>query len=179
MDVLSWLTRPPELPSGMPEEPTRIMLRAATEADSDLLFDWVNRPDCLDNKLKTPGPIERSAHDAWLVDRLASLDCGIWIIELEAVPVGQIRLEKRAEGLDVDIYLDNAARGRGIAAVALEAARSEAGRLWPGVPLVARIKPENVESHRLFIKSGYCDVAGAPDHVVYRRDPDVPKQAKQ
>lgn len=156
-----------------------MMLRAATEADGGLLFDWVNRPDCLDNKLKTPSPIERSEHDAWLDDRLASPDSGIWIIEQDAVPVGQIRLEKRAGGLYVDIYLDNAARGHGIAAVALEAARAEAGRLWPGVPLLARIKPQNMESRRLFTNAGYGDVKVAPDHMIYRRDPAIPKKGKQ
>ena len=73
---------------------------------------------------------------------------------------------------------DDAARGGGIAAMALEAARSEAAGLWPGIPLVARIKPENMASRRLFARAGYGRVTVAPDHMIYRRDPAMAQPVK-
>ena len=178
-DTLALLPRTTELVCDVSKEPKRTMLRAATETDGDLLFKWVNQPDSLENKLKTSGPVERSTHVAWLDDRLASPDCRIWIIEQDRVPVGQIRLEGGAQGMEVDIYLDSAARGRGIAATAIKAAGVEASRLWPGVPLIARIKRENMPSRRLFAKVGYREVTSDGDHMIYRRDPAVPKQGKR
>lgn len=179
MDALSLLTRRPELLLDTTGEPTRITLRLATSLDGDRLFDWVNRQDCLDNKLKTQGPVSRQEHDAWLDNRLASDDSIIWIVERDGAPVGQIRLEKRGRGLDVDIYLDISARGSGIAAVALETARTQAARLWPGIALVARIKLENMVSRRLFAKAGYCKVAIDQDHMIYSRDPAVMKRGRE
>jgi len=142
-------------------------LRVARQADAKLLFDWVNRPDSLAVKFDTQGPIPWETHAAWLAARLVDPDTGLWIIEQQGQPVGQVRFERREAGLEVDIFVTPEARGRGVALRMLAAAaRSCAGR-WPGLPLVARIKTGNVASERLFAAAGFVLAERRDDHAVY------------
>ncbi|HUU24575.1 MAG TPA: GNAT family N-acetyltransferase [Methyloceanibacter sp.] len=172
LDVIALLTRQPELLSENPREALEVRLRPATESDSDLLLEWVNSADSLAHKLQTSKPISRAAHEAWLASRLVSPDAGIWIAETtSAAVVGQVRLEKRNDTLEVDIYVDPSFRGSGVAKRMLDAARLEAGRRWPGVAMVARVKNDNWASRRLFNRAGYGGMVQVRDHVLLRRDP--------
>ena len=171
VDVLSLITRRPEILDTNSVQTTDVELRPATKDDAARLLDWVNQPDSLANKLKTRGPIAKEAHCAWFRERQASADCEIWIAERDGVAIGQVRLDRCGADLEVDIYVDQSARGRGAALAMLDAARTCAGAQWPGHTLVARIKPDNWASRRLFAKAGYGNVTVAPDHLIYRREP--------
>src|SRR5689334_23187327 len=96
-----------------------IALRRAVEADSSLLFQWVNRKDSLAGKLLTRGPIDRHEHEQWFARRLADPDTFLWIVESQDKPVGQLRLMKRARAYEVDIYVEAAGRRVGAAKAAL------------------------------------------------------------
>lgn len=171
LEAVALLTRRPDLlGTALPKTPA-FQLRPAAQDDMDRLYEWVNRPDSLANKLDTADAIARDAHCAWFKQRLASADAAVWIAESGDVALGQVRLERKGENLEVDIYLDEAARSKGIAAAMLEAARVRAAKLWPGKTLVARIKPDNWPSRRLFARAGYGRVTVAPDHLIYYRDP--------
>ena len=168
-DVLALLTREPErLASGRRDAPA-VRLRAAACADGGQLFDWLNRTDSLTHRLATPGPVARPDHDAWFAARLASRDTAIWIAESGGKAVGQVRLERGFDGLEVSIYVDDAVRGHGVAKAMLDNARAAAAKRWPGVDLVARIKPDNWPSRRLFARAGYGRVTAAPGHLIYYR----------
>ncbi len=171
MDVLALLTRKPGLIDGIVQAPDDVLLRPATAGDVELLFAWVNSPDSLANKLATTGPIPRDEHVAWFAETLAKPMAAIWIVEHEGRPAGQVRLEKRGKALEVDIYVDASQRGRGLGVAMLEAARAKAAERWPGVPLLARVRPENWASRRLFAKAGYGAMVVAQDHLILRRDP--------
>jgi len=171
MDALALVTRRSELLDDRPAAVAPVALRPATAVDSGLLFDWVNRPDSLAVSLKTGGPVGRDNHEAWFAARLADPDTGIWIAERDDVPVGQVRLQRRGVALEVSIYVDGAARGEGAAARMLDLARAEAGKRWPGVPLLARVKPDNAASRRLFTRAGYGRMVVARDHIILHRDP--------
>lgn len=175
LDVIALLTRRPDLLEERPAPRAAVSLRPATTADAALLHGWVNRPDSLANKLATADAIPRDAHETWLAAKLDSEDAAIWIGEINGDPVGQVRLERRGDGLEVDIYVDGAARGQGAGIAMLEAARTEAAARWPGVPLLARIKPENMASRRLFTRAGYGSMTVAPDHVILRRAAAAPE----
>jgi len=177
MDVLALLTRRPELLDEGTVETAAIQLRPAQSTDTDLLFAWVNSPDKRAVALKTTGRVARETHDAWFAARLASPQAGIWIAENGGRPVGQARLEQKDGALEVDIYVDGNARERGVGTAILDALRLEAARRWPGVPLLARIKADNMASRRLFAKAGYGRVVVAPDHLIFHRDPARPEEA--
>lgn len=173
-DVLALLTREPERLSSDRPAPPPVRLRAAIAADGGQLFEWVNRPDSLVHKLATDGPIARADHDAWFAARLVASDTAIWVAEMDEAAVGQVRLEQRRDGLEVDIYVDDAARGSGVAKAMLDQARAAAADRWPGVDLIARVKPGNWPSRRLFARAGYGHVTVAPGHLVYTRSAASP-----
>ena len=151
----------------------RLALRPAAAADAALLLDWVNRPDSLAGKLATAGPIDPSSHRAWLADRLARADCMIWIIERDRAPVGQVRIERKAADFEVDVYVEPGARRRSVAREAVGAALAAHAARFPGVAVLARVKPDNLASQRLFARLGFALIARAGDHLVYRHDQDV------
>ena len=178
LDVIALLTRRPDLLSDEPEEPPFVRLRAAETKDVGLLFDWVNRPEKLATAFKTTAPIPRAEHEAWFASRLASPEAEIWIaLDAGGAPVGQARLEKRDGALEVDLFVVPAARGHGAASVILELLRGEAAKRWPGLPLIARIRPDNWSSRRAFAKAGYGDALMARSQLVLRREPLGPSRA--
>jgi spore coat polysaccharide biosynthesis protein SpsF len=171
MDALALVTRRPELLNDRPGAAPPVALRAARAADSGLLFEWVNRPDSLAASFKTAAPVPRDTHEAWFAARLADAATGIWIAERAGAPVGQVRLQRRGASLEVSIYVDAAARGGGMAARMLDLVRAEAARRWHGLGLVARIKPDNAASRRLFTRAGYGRMVVERDHIVLHREP--------
>ena len=145
-------------------------LRPAAIADRDLLYDWVNRPDSLDNKLRTREPIDLATHGAWLHARLSDPDTRISIVMETNEPIGQVRLQRGGCGCEVDIYIVARARGRGVGRRALQA-HVEATAAWrSGSPLIARVRSDNLASRRLFSAMGFHIHKQFDDHVVYRYD---------
>jgi len=142
-------------------------LRPAREGDGRTLFAWVNNPDSLAAKLRTRTAIAWEDHRRWLAARLADPDTGLWIAEVGGEPAGQVRLQAGAGGMEVDVYVAPSHRGRGLGLTLLGHAADEARRRWPGRPLLARVKPDNRASRRLFERAGYELSATAPDHLVY------------
>lgn len=171
MDALALVTRRPELLDDRPGAMAPVRLRPAGTADCDRLFDWVNRPDSLAASLRTSAPVPRATHEAWFAARLADPDTGLWIAERDGAPVGQVRLQRKSAALEVSIYVESAARGAGTATRMLDLARAEAAKRWPGLGLVARIKPDNAASRRLFTRAGYGRMVVERDHIVLHREP--------
>lgn len=130
-------------------------LRTATAGDATALFTWVNSPDCLANKRHTSEPVSWDDHVAWLERLLNNPAARLWIVERDAVPVGQVRFAPDASGARaVDIYIVPAARG-GTARQALQQALRLAAEIWPGQTVEAEVMAHNVASHRLFSRLGF------------------------
>ncbi len=168
MDALSVLTRRPEIMETRKSKSVEVNLRTVAHSDAYLLFEWVNFPDNLVNKLETSDPIPRSSHETWLGKKLKDQDTAIWIGMVGDQPVGQVRLERRGDALEVDIFVAVEGRGRGIALAMLDAVKVKAAARWPNFDLLARIKPENWASRHLFAKAGYGKTLVESNHLVMR-----------
>ena len=168
MDALSVLTRRPEIMETRKSKSVEVNLRTVAHSDADLLFEWVNFPDNLVNKLETSDPIPRSSHETWLGKKLKDQDTAIWIGMVGDQPVGQVRLERRGDALEVDIFVAVEGRGRGIALAMLDAVQVKAAARWPNCDLLARVKPENWASRHLFAKAGYGKTLVESNHLVMR-----------
>jgi len=147
----------------------RLTLRAATNDDSALLFGWVNSPDSLASKLLTVEAIDRADHDRWLEQRLSEQGTQLWIAESDGKPVGQVRLQQEPAGIGVDIYVAPDCRGRGVGKAMLSQAGDRSREVWPGLPLLARVRVENDASIALFKGAGFVPSEDCKDHLMFVR----------
>jgi RimJ/RimL family protein N-acetyltransferase len=144
-----------------------VVLRQAKPADCELLFNWVNERDSLAAKLVTTGPIARAEHEKWFAARLADPETFLWIIESGGEPIGQLRLMKKIDAYEVDIYVVGGQRQAGVARQALTSGVDMLSGQRPSAIVRARVKPDNVGSQRLFERAGFLLAARHGGHLVY------------
>jgi RimJ/RimL family protein N-acetyltransferase len=136
-----------------------VSLRPAGPADAALLLEWANDPAAR-RASGDRATIEPTTHAAWFATRLADPSTyRIWIGQTGDGPVGVVRFERLDErSVEVSIEVAPEARGRGLShallAAGLEAARQDFDR--PSV--VARVRPDNERSVRLFERAGFSAV---------------------
>ncbi len=121
-------------------------LRKATIEDARRLFEWRNDPVTRAVSVNQT-PVDWHDHLAWLMQSLDSPLREILIAE-DGVPLGTVRLDKDIR-TEVSITLAPAARGHGQGAVILQLATAGTG------PFVARIRPDNKASQKVFEKAGF------------------------
>ncbi|MDB2324458.1 GNAT family N-acetyltransferase [Alphaproteobacteria bacterium] len=132
-----------------------LMIRPAVIADAALLLSWVNSADSLRWKQHTAGPVSPMDHDNWLRSRLADPATKIWIIVINGVDIGQVRLEKKADFVYTDIYLIPAARGNNNASAGLNNALKEYSVIQGDQQFCALVHIDNKSSQNLFSRNGF------------------------
>lgn len=147
----------------------RLTLRPADAGDCERLLAWANSPDCLANKRLTQGPIAPETHRQWLDRRLADPGTLLLIAEDDGVPVGQVRLQQRDGAYDVDIYVTEPARQRGVAVAAIDGAARRLGAREPQARLRAHVGADNAASARLFAALGFRATAVVDGFAVFER----------
>ncbi len=145
-------------------------------SDARLLFGWVNDPESLARKERTVAPIPWDHHQGWLAERLDDDDTLMFIVENNEAPAGQVRLQRRGDAFEIDIYVVPGARRRGLAKTAIAAALVALEEIRPGANARARVKSDNQASIRLFESLGFEkatgeDEYGEGEYLVYRRGP--------
>jgi RimJ/RimL family protein N-acetyltransferase len=162
-----------------------VELRPATDADADLLLDWANDPVTRAAGFH-PALIDRGTHIGWLAARLASPKTRIWIGMRrgrdgepagQVDPVGQVRLEVDERGVaEVGIAVAPRARGQGVGGSLLDAglAAARADSAFGARRFLARVRPDNAASVRLFRAAGFAEVSrdrvNGIDCLVFERD---------
>lgn len=142
-------------------------LRRASASDAVLLFEYVNMPDCLAQKLKTVAPVSWDDHRRWLSLRLSDPDTMLFVIESDGKPAGQVRLQRGSDGVpEVDIYVTREARHRQVARAALTAAIDDWQKAFDGETIRAYIKSSNGASLALFKSLRFNQVSAHFEHVV-------------
>ena len=129
-------------------------LRPATRADSDLLYEWRTEGETAD---WYEGPqTSVKDHDAWLYDRLDNPCVHIWIVEVDGIPVGVVRLDSNDE-LSIEIAPNQ--RGKGLGTEAIE----KACELAPG-RVKANVDWTNREARKAFTAAGFVE---RPDVIFF------------
>lgn len=150
-----------------------LSLRVAGSGDRDLLLAWANDAETRAASFH-PGHIDRATHAAWFAHRLAKSDGRIWIGLVDGLPIGQIRVDRDAEGRgEVSISVAEEARGRGLARGLLLAGMAAAARDLGVTTFVALVRPDNARSLALFRRAGFRDEAegernGIPCRIMVR-----------
>lgn len=144
-----------------------ILLRRATEADSERLFEWRNH-EAVRQYSGNPALIPWDTHIAWLAQTLTDptrilLIGERWRSDLGTKtaipePIGILRYdlsEKSAEAC-VSIYLVPERIGQGLGAPLLRAGSAWLKQTYPALRYIhATIRPENAASLRAFEKADY------------------------
>lgn len=127
--------------------------RPCEERDIFILFQWVNDRDVRANAVDT-SPIEWSDHRRWFEQIRTSTMNHIWIMELDGVPVAQVRLDSEGEAAIVSYSVDSDFRGRGFGRLAVEHAVDTASLLGFQT-LRAVVRRTNSASMRIFESVGF------------------------
>ena len=134
-----------------------INIRYANKEDSSLFLEWVNKSDSLEVKIENNNVISEAEHNKWFIERLNDNDTHVWIItNKDNVPIGQIRFQRKVNKyFDIDIYIVEEERRRGIAGKALNIASESLNSVF----LRAIVKKNNLRSLNFFLNNGFKKIS--------------------
>ncbi|HIO64400.1 MAG TPA: N-acetyltransferase [Dehalococcoidia bacterium] len=130
-----------------------VTLRAATDDDCQVVFDWANDPLARSMSFNSI-LIDWEEHQRWFAESLLSETRQLFIGMEGAERVGMVRLDQTKEDFVVSLNVAPSVRGRGLGPqllVAIETASKGMG----ANKLVAYIRPDNSPSVRCFEAVGY------------------------
>ena len=129
-----------------------LKVRQAVKSDMEQFLAWHNDPVVLANSL-TESRIEMANHQRWYLQKLASADCGLYVVEYDSEPAGQFRFDSDGSEATINYSLAAVFRGRGLATESMMRAIAAFHNDHAQVTsLVAFVKPDNVASCRVFEK---------------------------
>lgn len=134
-------------------------IRPATAEDKLLCWQWAGDPVVRHNSFN-PAPIPWHVHEAWFENKLASCECRFWIMQIGALPVGQIRYDRVGDGVaELSYSIAPGFRGMQLGTALLKATAELAGREL-GVSSVRGVAfTDNPASRRAMINAGFETVA--------------------
>lgn len=133
----------------------KMYLRKAKMEDVDLLFGWVNdksvRENSFDGHL-----ISYDEHVSWFKRMMDDPDQVQYILMLDDIPVGQIRLccDKDIAVISYSIAQSQRGKGYGSDIIKLVTEKIKEDRL-DIKKVVGRVKPNNIASVKCFISNGF------------------------
>jgi len=132
-----------------------VYLRNATKEDMDLLYKWVNDPVVRNNSFNTE-PIPYNNHVSWFNRIMADSSVLLYILMDDDTPVGQIRLSVDEKEAEIGYSIASEFRGKGYGHIILQLVANEVRKNHIEIErLVAKVKPDNIASNKLFKAEGY------------------------
>lgn len=145
-------------------------LREARSSDIDLIFEWANDPEVRKQSFHSEF-IAYSTHTAWFSSALQSEDMRIYIMVSEGMPVGQVRLNLKADGTaEIGYLIAPAYRGKGFGKRIIELVEQQARHITGIRQMVAWVKASNVPSCKVFEKCGYSVCRMDEEKCIFVRD---------
>lgn len=148
-----------------------LALRPADASDSPALLAWRNDREAREASISVD-PITQQEHGAWFEGILHDADRHLYIAELDGHRIGMCRFDVTDAGAEVSINLNPDYRGRGLArpvlAAAIDRFRAEVSA---NTVLVARIRPSNPASIRIFGELGFRRTSSDGDFERYTTAP--------
>jgi UDP-2,4-diacetamido-2,4,6-trideoxy-beta-L-altropyranose hydrolase len=139
-----------------------LTLRPVTRDDVLPVWRLANAPSVRLNSLSSD-PIPLDTHIRWFREKLASPGTRMWALDLAGLIAGLIRYDRAGEDTaSVHFSVPLPFRGRGLGTMLLKRTRKLAGEELGVKRLEAVVRQENAASARVFIKSGFTQVASKP-----------------
>ncbi|MCX8175509.1 MAG: GNAT family N-acetyltransferase [Candidatus Micrarchaeota archaeon] len=135
-----------------------VSLRPASHSDIRKIYEWRNHPSVRKNSFQTK-KINLREHIAYWERRLKDSNRHSFIIVSGKDDCGLLRIDPCQDVHEIHILIAPEYQGRGIGALAVALAKQKAAEL--GIrKLIARVKPGNIPSQRIFLKNGF---SGGPE----------------
>jgi UDP-2,4-diacetamido-2,4,6-trideoxy-beta-L-altropyranose hydrolase len=134
--------------------PFALSVRKAQPEDAFMIWQWANDPVTRQNSFRQDA-ISWDSHEIWYSHKVADPQVGIWVLECEGIPVGQIRYDRIDGTAEISITVGSGYRGRGFSTALLRLTRDLAMQCLRVNRLVAYVFPENYASCRAFLSAGY------------------------
>ncbi|MFH2106797.1 MAG: GNAT family N-acetyltransferase [Candidatus Micrarchaeota archaeon] len=133
-----------------------ISLRRVVAEDIRMIFEWRNHP-LIRSRMFDSSELKLENHVAYWQKKLADPYFYSFIISSGGQEVGFAKLEKMEDGYDVGIFINPSKQKKGMGTEAISAIIAEARKI--GIKkLIARIKPDNVASQKIFEKNKFVAV---------------------
>lgn len=132
----------------------KIFLSKVNKSDLKLLLSWANEQYKEGLKINTKKKITLEEHRKWFHTTNNNEFNFFYMIHYKKNKVGQIRLEKKRNLFEIDIFIDKSYRRNNIAAFALKFAISNVNVSYPKC-FLARVKSTNIASIKFFKKLGF------------------------
>ena len=132
-------------------------IRLAKKSDMLMLYNWFNQIDSIQNKLITKKKISKEEHILWYKNSLKNENRFIWIIEEEALAIGQLRfdIDEDEKLCFIDIYIEKNYRNKKYGKEAIFSARKYISKKRRLKYLVALVLRSNVNSFNFFSSMGF------------------------
>lgn len=132
-----------------------VRLRKANYADMDVLYEWANDSVVRNNSFCSK-PISYETHKVWFNRIMSDPMTHQYILMDNSMAVGQIRLCVTGEEAEISYSIAKEFRGQGYGRILLrltvEEVRTNHSEI---VKLIAKVKPDNISSNKLFCSEGY------------------------
>ena len=131
----------------------KVRLRKVKWEDLNIIYEWRNDPEVRKNSF-SQDEIKPEEHNRYWLERLAKDDAYSFIVVSEEEDVGLIRLDKMGDSYEVHIMIAPDRQGKGFGTAAIAKAKETAKNL--GIEkLIARVKPGNIASEKIFTDNGF------------------------
>lgn len=130
-------------------------LREVRPEDCKLLFEWANEKEVRKNSFSS-AEISYEEHKEWFQRLLSREDCKQYIYCVDGIDVGQVRVSINGENAEIGYSICSDKRGYGYGKSMIELLKKRIKEDVPQVQvLVAKVKTENIASHKVFVGLGY------------------------
>lgn len=134
---------------------SNLNIRRAEEGDLGQYFRWVNEAQTRRNSFHTQS-IDFETHKAWFYGKLHNAESYLYVVEKDAIPIGQVRFDLNADVAEVSFSLDECFRGTGVGGELLKIALHELSDDCKHVNYIsAKVKVDNIASNRIFLNLGF------------------------
>lgn len=148
-------------------------LRPAVLDDMSHFFAWANDSVVRANSHNSEF-ISWADHQVWFRNKMLSVDCKIYVLETDKLPIGQIRFDRVGAYASIDYSLDATVRGRNWGRILIKLGIEKIWNDWPIVRLRAEVKVTNVASATVFRQTGFSDhESRSADCLVFQKERDT------
>jgi len=143
-----------------------VKIESARPEDCEKFFEWANDPEVRANAF-LPQAISFPDHFAWFHNKLLQEHEHLFVLKFNGSSLGQVRFEETSNGnvmLHYSIGRDWRGNGLGRKIVKLGMRTFLSNKQYP-VKFIARVKPENLFSCRVFETLGFSIIAAENNHI--------------